>query len=113
MIFLLERFFMSLFNVAHATTSAGTNSSEMNFMSFLPMIIIFVLFWLLLIRPQQKKAKLHNQMLSTLEKGDEVLTTSGLIGKIIKTDDNIVELEIADNVVVKLQKASVTGKLNK
>jgi preprotein translocase subunit YajC len=104
---------MSLFNMAHAASSTGTNSSEMNFMSFLPMIIIFVLFWFLLIRPQQKKAKLHNQMLSTLEKGDEVLTTSGLIGKINKTEDNIVELEIADNVVVKLQKSSITGKLTK
>lgn len=102
---------MSFFNIAHA---AGTtsNSTEMNFMSFLPMIIIFVLFWFLLIRPQQKKAKLHNQMLSTLTKGDEVLTTSGLMGKIIKADDQIIELEIAENVIVKLQKAAITGKVN-
>lgn len=102
---------MSFFNVAHAAGTAS-NSAEMNFMSFLPMIIIFVLFWFLLIRPQQKKAKLHNQMLSTLAKGDEVLTTSGLMGKIVKTDEQIIELEIADNVVVKVQKAAVTGKVN-
>jgi preprotein translocase subunit YajC len=102
---------MSFFNMAHAA-GAASNNAEMNFMSFLPMIIIFVLFWFLLIRPQQKKAKLHNQMLSTLVKGDEVLTNSGLIGKIIKTDEQIVELEISENVIVKLQRSSVTSKLN-
>ena len=103
---------MSLFNTVHA---AGTtsSSSEMNFMSFLPMIIIFVLFWFLLIRPQQKKAKLHNQMLSTLQKGDEVLTTSGLMGKIVKADENIVELEIANDVIVKIQKVAISSKITK
>lgn len=102
---------MSFFNVAHAAGTAS-NNAEMNFMSFLPMIVIFILFWFLLIRPQQKKAKIHNQMLSTLAKGDEVLTTSGLMGKIIKADEQIIELEIAENVIVKLQKAAVTGKVN-
>lgn len=94
-----------------APTSAVAN--QFNLMSFLPMIVIFVLFWLLLIRPQQKKAKEHAKMLSELQKGDEVLCTNGIIGKINKVNEKFVLLEIANNVVITIQKSAVGNKVEK
>lgn len=104
---------MSLFPIAHAATGAATQSSEMNFMSFLPMIIIFILFWFLLIRPQQKKAKLHNKMVAELEKGDEVLTSGGILGRIAKIEDQFIMLEVANNVIITVQRHTVSGKVEK
>ncbi len=102
---------MSLFPTAYAAaTTASTHAQEMNFMSFLPMIVIFILFWFLLIRPQQKKAKLHSKMINELAKGDEIVTNSGILGKIIEIKEQFVMLEIASNVVITIQKAAVTGK---
>lgn len=82
-----------------------------NVMQFLPMIIIFILFWFLLIRPQQKKMKIHNQMLAELKVGDKILTTGGIIGTIKKIEDKQLDLQIADEVVVQLQRSSITQKL--
>jgi len=82
-------------------------------MSFLPMIVIFILFWFLLIRPQQKKAKLHNQMINELQKGDEVVTSGGILGKISKVEDQFIQLEITDNVIITVQKSTVAGKIDK
>jgi len=103
---------MSLFPTAFAATgSAAQSSSEMNFMSFLPMIIIFVLFWFLLIRPQQKKAKLHNQMIAQLQKGDQVVTNSGILGKIVKIEEQYIALEVAENVTITIQRNTIAGKV--
>ena len=106
---------MSLIPNAFADSNAITNlfGSSSNLMSFLPMVVIFVLFWLLLIRPQQKKMKLHNAMLSSLDKGEEVITNGGVVGKITKLEDNFIYLEIASGVEAKFQRSAITGKLNK
>lgn len=80
-------------------------------MQFLPMIIIFVLFWFLLIRPQQKKMKEHNEMLANLKVNEKVLTTGGIIGTIKHIDDKTVDLQIAENTVVQLQRSSITQKV--
>lgn len=80
-------------------------------MQFLPMIIIFVLFWFLLIRPQQKKMKKHNEMLSNLKVNDKVLTTGGIIGTIKHIEEKTINLQIANEVVVQLQRSSITQKL--
>lgn len=74
---------------------------------FLPMILIFVIFYFLLIRPQQKKAKAQQEFLNNLKKGDEVLTGGGLQGKITGLTDAVVTLEIADNVRVKVARQYV------
>lgn len=103
---------MSLFSTATAATTTGTSGS-MNFMSFLPMIVIFILFWFLLIRPQQKKAKEHNRMIAELQKDDEVVTNSGILGKIVKINDNFILLEVADNTVITVQRSTVGGKVEK
>ena len=104
---------MSFFPTAFAATSSANQSNEMNFMSFLPMIVIFVLFWFLLIRPQQKKTKLHNKMVSELQKGDEVVTNGGILGRIAKIEEQFISLEIANNVVITIQRNTIAGKVEK
>ncbi len=80
----------------------------------LVMIVVFVLvFYFLLIRPQSKRAKDQRNLLNTLQKGDEVLTTSGICGTVAKIDNNFVELEVAKDVVVKLQKQAIVSLLPK
>lgn len=76
-------------------------------MQFLPLIFIFVVFYFLLIRPQQKRAKLHREMLSALKRGDRVMTSGGIIGVITKVDEKEVTLEIAENVKVRVVRATV------
>ena len=82
-------------------------------MSFVPFIIIFILFYFMLIRPQMKQAKEHKKLLSELKKGDEVMLASGILGKIEKVTDNFVILEISDSTQIKVQKNSVQAVLNK
>jgi preprotein translocase subunit YajC len=82
-------------------------------MSFLPLIIIFVVFYLLLIRPQMRRAKEHKKMVETLAKGDEVVTSGGLLGRITEVGDNFLSVEIADGVQVKVQKPAVAAVVPK
>ncbi|MFV2056911.1 MAG: preprotein translocase subunit YajC [Thiohalomonadales bacterium] len=88
-------------------SAAGASAGDPGFMGFLPLIIIFALFYFLLIRPQSKKAKQHRAMVDALAKGDEVVTNGGLLGKATKVDEGFVSVEIADGVVVQVQKQSV------
>jgi preprotein translocase subunit YajC len=77
--------------------------------SFLPLILMFVVFYFLLIWPQQKKAKAHRAVLSNLKKGDEVVTSGGLYGAITGITDTVVTLEIAEKVRIKVSRSSVAG----
>jgi len=82
--------------------------------SFLPLILIFVVFWFFLIRPQQKKMKEHREMVANLKRGDQVVTGGGIIGKVTKVvDDNTIQVELADDVRVKVVRATVTDVLSK
>ena len=81
--------------------------------SFLPLIILFAVFYFLLIRPQSKRAKEHKNMVANLAKGDEVITNGGILGKITALDESYVTLEIADNVEIKLQRPSVSTVIPK
>ena len=76
-------------------------------LSFFPMIIIFVLFYFMLIRPQMKQAKQQKAMIEALKTGDEVATTGGVLGKVTKVGDNFVSVEIANNTVINVQKHAV------
>lgn len=82
-------------------------------MSFLPLIIIFVIFYFLLIRPQMKRAKEHRQLVANLEKGDEIVTNGGLLGRITNVGDTFVTVELADNVSVKIQRHAVSSVMPK
>ncbi|MCX5912495.1 MAG: preprotein translocase subunit YajC [Deltaproteobacteria bacterium] len=77
--------------------------------SFLPLILMFVVFYFLLIWPQQKKAKAHRQVLANLQKGDNVVTSSGIYGQITGITDTTVTLEIAEKVRIKVSRSAVAG----
>jgi len=82
-------------------------------MQLLPLVLIFVVFYFLLIRPQTKRAKEHREMVGKLASGDEVVTTGGLLGRIAEVGDNFLTLEIADGVRVKVQKFQVAQLMPK
>ena len=92
--------------------AAGQASGGESLMSMLPIILMFVILYFLMIRPQMKKAKEHKTMLDGLQKGDEVIAV-GILGKISKIADNYVSLEIADGVTIQVQKQAVTTLLPK
>jgi preprotein translocase subunit YajC len=96
---------------AYAQTAAPAQPSAL--VQFGPLVVLAVLFYFMLIRPQMKRSKEQRQMLSALTKGDEVVTNAGLAGKIVSIGEAYISLEVADNVVVKLQKQAITAVLPK
>ena len=76
---------------------------------FLPIIILFAIFYFLLIRPQQKKAKEHREMISNLKKGNRIITSGGIYGTITSIDDNSIGLEIAEKVKIKIARGNVAA----
>lgn len=80
---------------------------------FLPMIVIFVAFYFLLIRPQQKRQKAHTELVSALSTGDEVLTAGGILGKVTAVSEHYATLKIADDVEIKVQKSTVSAVVPK
>ena len=83
------------------------------FGSLLPLVLIFVVFYFLLIRPQQKKAKAHREMLNVLRRGDRIVTSGGLIGKITRVTENELTVEIADDVRVRVARGMISDVLAK
>jgi preprotein translocase subunit YajC len=81
--------------------------------AFLPLILMFAIFYFLLIRPQQKKAKQHKQLLSALKKGDRVISSGGLHGTVTGLTDDLVTMEIAPKVRVKVSRGSIAGITNR
>lgn len=98
-----------LISTAYAQTAAG--STEQQLFSFLPIILMFVVLYFLMIRPQMKRAKEVKGMLESLKKGDEVVTNGGLVGRITKVGDSYVTLEVsrggAESIEMHFQKAAV------
>jgi preprotein translocase subunit YajC len=92
--------------------AAGSPAQGDTLMGLLPIILMFVILYFLMIRPQMKKAKEHKDMLEKLQKGDEVVAV-GILGKVTRIDDNYVGLEVADNVVIQVQKQAVNQLLPK
>ncbi len=101
-----------LISPAHAQAASGGGAG---IEAFLPLILIFVVFYFLLIRPQQKKMKEHRNMLEAIRRGDEVITGGGIIGKVTKVvegEDRLV-VEIADGVKVNVQQSAVSAVVNR
>lgn len=94
-------------DIAYAADAAQSAGNPLT--GFIPMILIFVVFYFLLIRPQQKKAKAQQEFLQHLKKGDEVVAGGGLHGKITGMTDTVVTLEIADNIKVKVSRQYILG----
>ncbi len=102
------------FFISDALAENGAAASQQpGILGFLPLIIIFIIFYFLLIRPQSKRAKEHRNMVSSLSTGDEVVTNGGLLGRIEELDENFVTLEIADNVRVRVQRNAVGSLMPK
>ncbi len=95
---------------AGAAAAGGIQSTLTN---ILPLVMMFAIFYFLLIRPQQKKAKEHRALLEALKKGDMVVTAGGIHGRVNSVDDEIVTLEISTGVNIKLYKAHIASMLNK
>lgn len=96
---------MSLFIAdAHAQAAGGAAPPGIDLIF---LVLLFVVFYFLLIRPQMKRAKEHKNMVASLAKGDEVVTNGGLLGKVTKVGDNFITLEIADGLEVKVQKQAL------
>jgi len=96
---------------AYAQEAAATAAKQPSFLtSIAPLAIIFAIFYLLVLRPQSKKAQEQQKMVSALGKGDKVITSSGIHGKITKanTDSDVLEVEIAENVTVKINRSAVS-----
>ncbi|MFT5504357.1 MAG: preprotein translocase subunit YajC [Gammaproteobacteria bacterium] len=79
----------------------------------LPLVLMFGIFYFLLIRPQQKKAKEHKNMVGSIKKGDEIVTTGGILAKVTDSDDNFLTCKISNNVEIKLQSQAVSTVLPK
>ena len=83
------------------------------FISFLPLILIFVIFYFLLIRPQQKKMKEHKEMINKIKRGDEIVTAGGVFAKVSRViDENKIEAEISNNVKIIIAKPTITNVIN-
>ncbi len=101
------------FFIANAYAQGAPAAAQNPLISFLPLIVLFGIFYFMLIRPQMKRAKEQRTMVAALAKGDEVLTNGGLLGRIDEIADQFVMLEIAPNVRVKMQKQAISMVLPK
>jgi preprotein translocase subunit YajC len=104
---------MSFFINDAIAQDAGGALGGFDFTAILPLVLMFGIFYFLLIRPQQKKAKEHKSMVSALKKGDEIITNGGMLAKVSDVDENFLTCHIADNVEVKIQSHAVTTVLPK
>jgi preprotein translocase subunit YajC len=100
-----------MIGTAYAQAAAPASGSD-TLMGMLPIILMFVILYFLMIRPQMKKAKEHKTMIEALQKGDEVIAV-GILGKIAKITDNYLSLEVAPNTTIQVQKQAVTTLLPK
>jgi preprotein translocase subunit YajC len=100
---------------AFAQEAAGAAGFSSVMGSFLvPMVLVFGIMYLLIIRPQQKQVKTHKALIESLRRGDQVVTAGGIVGKVSKVgEDNMIEVEIADGVKVKVLRHTITTVLNK
>ena len=98
---------------APAAPAAAGGISESSLMSMLPLVLMFVVLYFIMIRPQMKRQKETKSMLEALAKGDEVVTTGGLIGRVTKLGESMLTLEVANNVELQLQRGAVVQVLPK
>lgn len=100
-------------STAYAQTAAAGGDVQSGLMGMLPLLLMFVVMWFVLIRPQMKKAKEHKAMIAALSKGDEVVTGGGLLGKVTKIGDSNISIEVAEGIEVQLLRSAVQQVLPK
>jgi len=99
--------------ISNAYAQTAATGAQGGLMSFLPIVLMFVVLYFLMIRPQMKRQKEQKAMMEALNKGDEVVTAGGLLGRITKVSDAYITLAIADGTEVVVQKAAITTLLPK
>lgn len=99
--------------ISEAWAQTATGSADGGLLGMVPIILMFVVLWFIMIRPQMKRAKEHKAMIEQLQKGDEVVAAGGLMGRITKIDDTAVSLQIAPNVEIQVQRPAVQVVLPK
>ncbi len=116
----IQRYFYQLITGVHVFISNAYAQSPLdaiglsgNLTSFLPLVLMFVVMYFLMIRPQQKRAKEQKAMMDALAKGDEVVTAGGMLGKVVKVNDSYVTVEVAASTEIVVQKNSITMLLPK
>ena len=109
----MESILNVLIPTAAAQQAGASASGELGLMNLLFPIILIGAFYFLLIRPQTKRAKEHKQMVDALKKGDEVVSGGGVLGRITEVGENFVQVEIAENVQIKIQKQSISSLMPK
>lgn len=103
---------MSLF-ISNAFAQGAAGGTESSLMSFAPLVLMFVVLYFIMIRPQMKRQKEHRNMLAAMAKGDEVVTNGGIVGKISKVGEAYVSVEVAPGMEITMQKGAVTTILPK
>lgn len=103
-----------MIDIAYAMGQGGAQGGQGagGFSAFIPIIIMFVIFYFLLIRPQQKKTKAHREMIGSLKKGDRIITGGGIHGRVTGVSDTTLTVEIADKVRVKVNRGNVTALMS-
>jgi len=100
-------------SVAHAMGAApgadGAAGAGGGIQAMIPLILMFVIFYFLLIRPQQKKAKQHKELLAGLKKGDNIITNGGIYGRIVSVNGDVISIDLGNNVVVKINRGFVSN----
>lgn len=99
--------------ISNAYAQAAAAQGAGGLMSFLPIILMFVVLWFVMIRPQMKRQKEHKALLEALAKNDEVITNGGLLGRVVKVSEQYVTIEIAEGTEVLVQKSAVSAVLPK
>ncbi len=79
---------------------------------FLPLVLLIAIFYFLIIRPQQKQQKEHRAMLDSLQKGDKIVTSGGLIAEVVKPEEDFIKIKLSDNVIVKIERPYVARKIS-
>jgi preprotein translocase subunit YajC len=103
-----EEFSRTMTNISLLAAAAAPSAGASFFVQTIPLVLIFVIFWFLLIRPQQKRMKDHQAQIGAVKKGDRVVTGGGLIGKVTKVTDTEVEVELAQGIRVNAVKSTLT-----
>ncbi len=102
-----------MFLISNAMAESAPTASGGNYEIFIMIAIFFAIMYFMIIRPQRRRQKEHQKLISSLSKGDEVVTSGGMLGKILKVGDNSIKIEIAEGTAVKLQKGSISSVLPK
>lgn len=104
---------ISLISNAYAAGAEGAQAQGDGMFSLVMIAAIFVLFYFMLIRPQSKRAKEHREIISNLKKGDEVVTSGGILGKVVKVDEQFMKVNLAEGIDINIQRSAVSSVLPK